>query len=55
VNLANRQSTLLTTHIDHLRAIWRLPHDEADYPKRWSQSKAGFSRELPKVEAIRTH
>ena len=35
---------------EHLHAIWRLP---PDYPLRWSQIKAGFSRRLPKDERIR--
>ncbi len=37
---------------EHLHAIWRMPQDEADYPLRWSQIKAGFSRQLAKVETI---
>ena len=78
VNLADRQSDLLATHIellratmrlirqrhpfeivamvvlpDHLHAIWRLPEGDADYPKRWSLIKAGFSRGLPRTETIR--
>lgn len=32
---------------DHLHAIWRLPENDADFPKRWSLIKAGFSRGLP--------
>ena len=39
---------------EHLHAIWRLPPGDADYPLRWSQIKAGFSRRLPKDERIRT-
>ena len=38
---------------EHLHAIWTLPADDADYPMRWSLIKAGFSRSLPKSEAIR--
>lgn len=38
---------------EHLHAIWRLPHDDVDYPMRWSLIKAGFSRRLPKTETIR--
>jgi putative transposase len=38
---------------EHLHAIWRLPPGDADYPLRWSQIKAGFSRRLPKGERIR--
>ena len=38
---------------EHLHAIWRLPPGDADYPLRWSQIKAGFSRRLPKDERIR--
>ena len=32
---------------DHLHAIWTLPEEDADYPRRWSLIKAGFSRGLP--------
>src|SRR4030065_305645 len=38
---------------EHLHALWRLPPGDADYPLRWSQIKAGFSRHLPKYERIR--
>jgi len=38
---------------EHLHAIWRLPPGDADYPGRWSQIKAGFSRCLVKDERIR--
>jgi len=38
---------------EHLHAIWRLPPGDADYPLRWSQIKAGFSRRLVKDERIR--
>lgn len=38
---------------EHLHAIWRLPPDDANYPLRWSQIKAGFSRRMGKVEHIR--
>jgi putative transposase len=38
---------------EHLHAIWRLPPGDADYPLRWSQIKAGFSRRLAKGERIR--
>jgi putative transposase len=38
---------------EHLRALWRLPPGDADYPLCWSQIKAGFSRRLPKDERIR--
>src|SRR5262245_16696869 len=31
---------------DHLHAIWSVPQDDANFPLRWSQIKAGFSREL---------
>jgi putative transposase len=31
---------------DHLHAIWTLPENDADYPKRWSLIKSGFSRPL---------
>jgi putative transposase len=29
---------------DHLHAIWTLPPGDADFARRWSQIKAGFSR-----------
>ena len=32
---------------DHLHAIWSLPAGDADYPRRWSAIKGGFSRRLP--------
>ncbi|NOT68942.1 MAG: transposase [Methylophilaceae bacterium] len=38
---------------EHLHTIWRLPHDDVDFPMRWSLIKAGFSRRLPKTETIR--
>ena len=37
---------------DHLHALWTLPAGDADYPKRWSLIKAGFSRSLSQVERI---
>jgi putative transposase len=37
---------------EHLHAIWRLPSGDADFPLRWSQIKAGFSRRLPGDERI---
>ena len=30
---------------DHLHALWRLPHGDADYAGRWASIKARFSRE----------
>ena len=38
---------------EHLHAIWTLPPEDTDYPIRWSLIKSGFSRALPKNEAIR--
>ncbi len=38
---------------EHLHAIWRLPHDDVDFPMRWSLIKAGFSRRMDKTEPIR--
>ena len=38
---------------EHLHTIWRLPEGDADYPKRWSLIKAGFSRCIPAGETIR--
>lgn len=37
---------------DHLHAIWQLPEGDANFPMRWSLIKAGFSRAIPKSEAI---
>ncbi len=37
---------------DHLHAIWQLPEGDANFPMRWSLIKAGFSRVIPKSEAI---
>ncbi|WP_417568591.1 REP-associated tyrosine transposase [Marinobacterium aestuariivivens] len=33
---------------EHLHCIWRLPENDADYPRRWQYLKAGFSRKLPR-------
>lgn len=38
--------------LEHLHAIWRLPDGDTDYPLRWSQIKAGFSRRLPLDEIV---
>ena len=32
---------------DHLHALWRLPSGDADFSRRWSLIKSGFSRGLP--------
>ena len=37
---------------DHLHAIWSLPEDDADFPKRWQLIKATFSRRLPTGELV---
>jgi putative transposase len=37
---------------EHLHAVWRLPPGDGDYPLRWSQIKAGFSRRLPKTDRV---
>ncbi|RDH82032.1 MAG: transposase [endosymbiont of Escarpia spicata] len=37
---------------EHLHAIWTLPPGDADFKTRWSLIKAGFSRALPKTEAL---
>jgi putative transposase len=77
VNLADRRQSLLTTHVDilraifrktqvrhpfsieaivvlldHLHTIWTLPPGDADYATRWRLIKSGFSRALPRIEAI---
>ena len=31
---------------EHLHAVWALPPHDADYSRRWSRIKAGFSRGL---------
>jgi len=35
---------------EHLDTIWILPLGDADYPTRWRQIEAGFSRRLPMTE-----
>lgn len=37
---------------DHLHALWTLPPDDADYPRRWSLIKASFSRGLPAAATL---
>jgi len=37
---------------DHLHAMWTLPTGDNDFSKRWMLIKAGFSRQLPKIENI---
>jgi putative transposase len=32
---------------DHLHAIWSLPVDDTDYPRRWNLIKSGLARNLP--------
>src|SRR5260370_41675152 len=32
---------------DHLHALWSLPPNDIDFPKRWSLIKSGFSRGFP--------
>ena len=34
---------------DYLRAIWTLPKEDADYPKRWMLTKSELSRRIPKI------
>ncbi len=43
----------LVVLLDHLHAIWQLPPEDADYPKRWSLIKAKFSRGIPRHEPVR--
>ena len=31
---------------DHIHALWKLPEDDADFSRRWSFIKSGFSRDL---------
>jgi putative transposase len=37
---------------DHLHCIWRLPEGDADFPMRWRQIKAHFSRSMAKGECV---
>ena len=37
---------------EHCHAVWRLPENDADYPRRWSLIKTGFSRQIEKSEWI---
>ena len=37
---------------EHLHTIWTLPPDDADFKTRWALIKAGFSRGIPRTEAI---
>lgn len=37
---------------DHLHAIWKLPKDDCDYPKRWMLIKSNFSRGIKNGERI---
>ncbi len=36
---------------DHLHAVWSLPLQDADFPRRWNLIKGGFSRGLPERES----
>jgi putative transposase len=36
--------------LDNLHALWTLPEEYADNPKRWIMIKSGFSRCIPKNE-----
>ena len=37
---------------DHLHAMLTLPEGDKNYPIRWRLIKAGFSRQIPKLEKI---
>ncbi|MCF6203887.1 MAG: transposase [Methylococcaceae bacterium] len=37
---------------EHLHALFTLPEDDNDFAKRWMLIKAGFSRQLPKLESV---
>jgi len=37
---------------DHSHALLTLPLDDNDYSMRWALIKAGFSRQLPKIDKI---
>jgi putative transposase len=32
---------------DHIHAIWELPPDDQDFPKRWRLIKTGFTKRFP--------
>ncbi len=34
---------------DHMHAIWTLPHGDSDFPARWRDIKAEFSRSMPEA------
>ncbi len=36
---------------EHLHAIWALPPDDADFPRRWSRIKHDFSAACPAIRA----
>ena len=36
---------------DHLHTIWILPPGDSDFSTRWKKIKAGFSRQVPKIES----
>jgi putative transposase len=40
---------------DHLRAIWALPEDDADFPLRRSLINSAFSRSMSNTETIRAN
>jgi putative transposase len=35
---------------DHLHCIWTLPPGDTDFTNRWRLIKAGFARQIPKIE-----
>ena len=37
---------------DHLHAVWTLPEGDSDFPVRWGQIKARFSKAIPKGEPL---
>ena len=37
---------------EHLHAMLTLPEDDKNYPTRWRLIKAGFSRQIPRLEQI---
>ena len=35
---------------DHMHCLWTLPGDDSDFPGRWRDIKAAFSKSLPNTE-----
>jgi putative transposase len=35
---------------DHMHSLWTLPEGDSDFPSRWRDIKAAFSKSLPAIE-----